>query len=203
LLASPYCSDYVVARNVINVQDKWARKWLEDTDAGKSWLDNIGFTGDLYYKPDRACEEKDPRPEILFAGINEGQTITSSPVDIYALIRAGDIFKNYKLEYGLGSDPGDWKTLVDTTEKQYQQPELIYKWDVINIPAGTVTLKLTVNSKNDTDAQKLIHINLSVPTATPTITLTPTVTPTASATLQPTSTATLAPTETATTIPTP
>jgi hypothetical protein len=203
LLASPYCSDYVVARNVINVEDKWARKWLENTEMGKSWLDNIGFTGDLYYKPDRACEEKDPRPEILFAGINEGQTITSSPVDIYALIRAGDLFKNYKLEYGKGSDPEDWKTLVETTDKQYQQPELIYRWDVIDIPSGTVTLKLTVKSKNDTDAQKLIHINLSVPTATPTITPTPSVTLTASPTLPPTPTTTLPPTETATIAPAP
>ncbi len=203
LLASPYCSDYVVARNVLNIEDPWARKWIEKTDSGKSWLEKINYTGDIYYKPERACEEKDPRPEILFAGINEGQTMTSSPVDIYALIRAGDLFKNYKLEYGQGSDPHDWKTLVDYTEKQYQQPELIYKWDVINIPAGTVTLKLTVNSKNDTNAQKTIHLNLSVPTATPTITPTPSVTPTASATVPPTSTATLTPTETSTVTPTP
>lgn len=190
LLASPYCSDYVVARNVLHIEDPWARKWIETTEAGKAWLEKINYTGDLYYKAERACEEKDPRPEILFAGINEGQTFTASPVDIYALIRAGDLFKNYRLEYGLGSDPKEWKTLVGSTDKQYQQPELIHSWDVMGLPAGTVSLRLTVNSKIDTNAQKVIHINLQVPTATPTITPTPTHTATASNTMPPTQTAT-------------
>jgi penicillin-binding protein 1C len=190
LLSSSYCSDYVVARNVLNIEDKWARKWIEDTDAGESWLDSIGYTGDIYYKADRECKESDPRPEILFAGINEGQTISTSPIDIYALIRGGDLFKNYKLEYGLGTDPGDWKTLVDNSDKQYQQPELIYTWNVTDIATGTITLRITINSTNETSAEKKIHLNLQVPTATPTITPTPTQTATMTETQPPTSTAT-------------
>ncbi|MBI9048499.1 MAG: transglycosylase domain-containing protein [Anaerolineaceae bacterium] len=190
LIASPYCSENIVARDVLYIQDKWGRKWVEDTDAGKSWLDKIGYSGNVYYKPDRACKETDSQPEILFAGLSEGQTINSSPVDVYAFIKAGDNFKNYKLEYGEGSDPDDWHTLVDKTEEQYSQPELIFTWDVMDISSGTVTLRLRVNGKSETYVQKILHLNLAVPTPTPTITPTPTETQTSTNTLPPTYTTT-------------
>ena len=141
--------------------------------AGKSWLEKIGYSGDIFYKPDRACKENDAQPEILFAGISEGQNITTSPVDIYALIKAGDNFKNYKLEYGKGSDPGEWHTLVDKKEEQYSQPERIYTWDISDLGSTTITLRLRVNGKSETYAQKVIHLNLAVSTKTPTITPTP------------------------------
>ena len=75
------------------------------------------------------------------------------------------------------TDPPEWKTLIEGQTEQYDPPERIYTWDVSDITAGTVTLRIYVTSTEDTYAEKRIRLNLQVPTSTPTITPTPTVTP--------------------------
>ena len=98
---------------------------------------------------------------------------------------------------GYGDNPADWKTLIEGITSQYNQPERIYSWDLKEVPAGRVTLRIYVNSTQDTFAERQIHLNIQVPTATPTITPTSTVTPTITNT--PTSTNTpLSPTDTPT-----
>ncbi len=44
LLASPDCSDFAVKKLGLNVTDKWAKKWIEDDDAGKAWAKKYDFT---------------------------------------------------------------------------------------------------------------------------------------------------------------
>ncbi|NPV75922.1 MAG: hypothetical protein HPY59_06035 [Anaerolineae bacterium] len=205
LKSSPYCSEYTKEEFALNVTDPWGVKWIRETNEGREWAKNIGFSDAIFFAPERECQASDPRVNILFAGLNENQTITTGPLDIYAVVTATQNFKDFRLEYGVGDNPVDWKTLIEGITSQYSQPERIYSWDLKDVPTGRVTLRIYVNSTQDTFAERQIHLNIQVPTPTPTITPTVTVTHTATSTptltstsLPPTMTPTLIPTETPT-----
>ncbi|HWQ03745.1 MAG TPA: transglycosylase domain-containing protein [Longilinea sp.] len=196
LRASAACSDYVDEKIAMNVTDPFARKWLRETDEGRTWASDHGFDDPIFFVPERDCQLSDPRPTMLFAAMKDGDTLTVNPIDIYAVIHTPDDLRRWRLEYGIGEEPAEWKTLLDNQTAQYENPEKIYSWDVTDISAGMVTLRMYMDSTEDTYAERIIHINLQVPTPTATLTPTATVTPTVTSTPRPSSTPT--PTETPT-----
>lgn len=196
LRASAACSDYVDEKVAMNVTDPFARKWLRETDEGRTWASDHGFDDPIFFVPERDCQLSDPRPTMLFAAMKDGDTLTVNPIDIYAVIHTPDDLRRWRLEYGIGEEPAEWKTLLDNQTAQYENPEKIYSWDVTDISAGMVTLRIYMDSTEDTYAERLIHINLQIPTPTATLTPTATITPTATSTLLPSLTPT--PTETPT-----
>jgi len=192
LKVSPYCSDFADEVFALNVEDSWAKKWIRETGQGQAWAEGMGFDDEIFFTPKRECDENAPRPKILFAGISDGQVITTSPLDIYALVDATDNYNKFRLEFGRGDDPVEWKKLVDSNSNRYTQPERIYTWDLEDVKAGTVTLRIYLTSTKGTYAERRIRLNIQVPTPTPTITPTPTQTSTPTETPTPT----LTPTET-------
>ena len=189
LLAGPACPDFTDEKFAINTYgDPWAARWIKETDQGKEWAQKAGFEPPVYIAPDRACKPEDPHAKLSFVGLAEGQTINTSPLEISAAIDGGADLRNWRLEYGLGSDPVTWNSLVPDTSSPVNPPNKIYSWDLKDIPAGQVTLRLTMNSTEDTRVETKIHLNIQVPTPTPTIT------PTATITLTPTVTSTVTPT---------
>ena len=105
------------------------------------------------------------------------------------------------MDYGVGLEPDDWETL-ERRNQPVDQSNPFYTWDLIEIPRGIITLRLFIQSTEDTYAEKEIIINLQVPTPTPTPTPTATLTPTPTATFTPTPTYTITPIPTNTSIPT-
>ncbi len=181
--ASAECPDYAEEKFTLNVNDPWAVSWIKDTDPGRSWAASVGFNWPITFLPKRECKASDPRPTIIFAGVGDNQTITHSPLDIYTVVKATANFKDFRLEWGPGEDPQEWKVLVDNITDQYPNPERIYTWDLSELPAGPVTLRVWLNSTDsDQHAEKRIHLTLNVPTPTPTATPTATVTPTMTST---------------------
>jgi penicillin-binding protein 1C len=200
LEASAECSGFSAEKFAINVQDYYARVWLRDTDEGRSWADSVGFEEPLFFVPDRACKNSDPRPNIYFAGLSEDQTITSSPLDIYAVVDvSSEPFGRYRLEWGEGNEPGEWKNLVDGLTNPIKSPDRLFTWDIKDVPAGSITLRIYLEGSDGHYAEKRLHLKLQVPTPTPTVTPTPTQTPTITAT----PTQTLTPTPTPSETPTP
>jgi penicillin-binding protein 1C len=177
LLASPYCSDYTEEKLAINVTDPYAIRWIRETSDGTSWAERQGFEQPFFFRPDRECKDTDARPHIEFAGISNGQTIETSPLDIYAIIDASENFARYRLEAGYGEDPSDWKVLKEGNTT-FDQPELIYTWDLMKLAKDTVTIRIYVESTVGTYAEKRITLKLKLPTPTPTETALPTMTPT-------------------------
>jgi membrane peptidoglycan carboxypeptidase len=210
LEASADCSGFTAEKFAINVQDFFARQWIRDTDDGRAWADSVGFEEPFFFVPDRACKGSDPRPNIYFAGLSEDQTITSSPLDIYSVVDvSSDPFGTYRLEWGEGNDPGEWKTLVDGLTQALKSPDRLFTWDIKEIPSGDITLRIYLEGQDGHYAEKRLHIKLQVPTPTPTVTPTPTMTPTITLTPTPTQTPTptltpsLTPSETPTLPPEP
>lgn len=201
LQASAACSEFTEEEFVLNVNEKWAVKWIQETSEGKNWAENLGFDIPVLFVPERECRADDPKPKIIFAGLSDGQAITVNPFDIYALVDATHNFKNMTLEYGRGSDPSNWELLFETNNN-YREVDMIYTWDLFEdeIEPGEITLRIRIESTEDGRyAEKKIRVNIQVATPTPTVTPTPTITPTPTQT--PTSTVT--PTQTITLPPPP
>ncbi len=203
LRASAACSDYTDEEFALNVTDVWAVAWIQYDSQGRSWAEQHGFSDPILFAPARECRLDDPRPNLSFASLTEGQTLTTSPVDIYGVAFASADFLNFQLDYGVGENPVEWHRLTESNQP-ITQATLIYKWDLAQIPSGIITLRLTMHSIRNTSAERMLHLNIQVPTQTPTATTTTTATatPTSTATITPTPTATLIPTSTPTaTIP--
>jgi penicillin-binding protein 1C len=198
--ASVACSDFTEDKFALNVTDPSAIKWIKETDDGKKWAKNQGFSDPIFFAPSRDCKQDDSRPQIIFSAFRDGDTITTSPLDIYAVVDANSGFKEFKLEYGIGDKPVEWKQLGDVFTQPVKQPDKIYTWDMKDVPPGKFSLRIHLTSDHDTYAEKQIVLVNQVPTATPTstATATPTQTPTITPTITPTVTETPVPTNTPT-----
>ncbi|HBY09163.1 MAG TPA: hypothetical protein DEH22_15805, partial [Chloroflexi bacterium] len=204
LLASAECNEFTENKTALNVSDPWAIKWIKEDSAGQAWAKSNGFKEPIFFSPTKTCTSNDPRPILSIAEPDSGDRIEDNPIDIYGQADATDNFYIYRLEYGRGDDPVEWEEIYKK-KVPVDEPEKLYEWDVSEIEAGVITLRLYMESTEDTYAEVRIQLNLQVPTPTPTPTQTPTDTPTPTVTPSPTWTPvpSLTPTPTWTISPTP
>ncbi len=173
LEASSACNDSTDTQTVINVSDPWARKWFGTRD-GRNWLDNNGFPSPPVYAPDRECSSNDPHPTLQL-NVNEGDVISQPTLAIQGTANATGGFKSWRLEFGLGNNPGDWTLLAQSDQPANNSS--MFNWDLSNLPNQTITLHLYVTGANGY-AEKFIHFTVALPTPTPTLTPFPTPTDT-------------------------
>jgi hypothetical protein len=200
LKASAECSQFTDDVSVLNVTDPFAKKWIKKDPQGKAWAEEMNFEDPVTFTPERECKASDPRPQLAITSPREDDTISSTPLDIFGQADATGNFDYFQLEWGPGDDPIEWETL-EKRNRPLTQPDKITSWDLSELPAGMVTLRLWIHSTLDTFAEVKLQINLQVPTPTPTPT--PTATATSTPTLTPTNTPTLIPTDTPTVTPVP
>jgi penicillin-binding protein 1C len=200
LRSSDECKDFVTTRLSLNVPDPWARNWILGDSQGQNWAQEMGFTDKVVFSPDRACRANDPHAQISFVSPEENATIKTNPLELFAVANATANFGSVRLEYGKGREPSEWISLVPAANSPVDSFTRLYSWDMADIKSEWVTLRLYLTSTDGNYAEKMLHIQLDLPTPTPTATLTPsptsTATPTETATL--TSTPTLTPSETST-----
>ncbi len=192
LRASSACPDFTKEEFALNVTDPWAIGWIQNNSEGKGWAADKGFSDPILFAPTRDCQAGDPHPIIEIASPTEGQTILVSPFDIIGKIDVSADFQNFTLEYGMGDNPSEWNE-VYVGSQPVSQVGKIYSWDLKSLPPGVITLKITLKNIRGGYAERLLHLNIQIPTPTPTVT--PSITPT------PTPTETLIPSPTQTNIP--
>ncbi len=202
-LASPECSQFTVEKLGLNVQDPWARQWIEEDKAGQEWAERMGFKKDeVFFVPQETCGADSPRPIVGFTDPPDGTTVTTSPLVIFGKAAATDEFKDWILEYGIGDSPATWPDLI-RRETPVEQPAKLLEWDLEGMPNGRITLRLTVRSKRGGKATVELNLVLAMPTPTPTPTATPTPTLTPTPTNTPTPSLTPSVTPTPSKTPTP
>jgi penicillin-binding protein 1C len=210
LVANDSCKDFVKNDVVMNVSDKWARKWLRTGD-GRDWLEAHDFPRNPAFGSDKECSGSDPHPVLDFQSPKNGDTISQTTLPIQGVIDVKNGgFTGWRLEYGNGNDPSDW-TVLTQGNNAFPQPGLIYTWDLSAVQGNQVTLRLYLENGEDGYAEKRVTLNLSLPTQTPSPTVSPTaIPPTAFPTdtpipviITPTETSTLSPTETPSDTPKP
>ncbi len=155
-------------------------------------------------KPERECRLDDPRPIISLIGVSDNVVIKDNPFVIAGVVDATANFKQFKIHWGEGPDPTEWKPLTpDWITYPISSAAEILSWDMTDIDADVITLRVTMHSTINTEVQKKWVLRLDIPTPTPTVTPTaiPTVTPTA--TMMPTLAPTVPPEATATPTPPP
>ncbi len=199
LRASQDCPDFTEQKLVLNVSDPSAKKWIKKDSKGQKWAAQMGFEDPVDFVPGRECRSDDPRPKLSFAYPRENDTIQASPLDVYVVADATDWFDSVSLEYGLGEDPDEW-IVLEKHRNPISEPGIMTSWDLRDLPPGRVTLRLYMNSTQDTYAETFLHLNIQVPTPTPLPTSTPLPTPTPTQTPTPTPTQTPTPMETVTPI---
>lgn len=193
LRATRACGELNDERMVLNVTDSFGRRWIRRDDDGEEWAESMGFEKPFTFAPDRECRADDARPQIAILAPRSGDTITTSQLEIFGQATATQFFDYFRLEYGLGEDPDEWK-LLEESKQPLAQPDKLYTWDLSEVPSGEITLRLYMHSTEDTYAEIKVRLNLQVPTPTPTPTPTETPTPTPTQTSTPTTTPTITPT---------
>ena len=200
LLSSPDCTNnYIDDHMAINVTEEWARDWIRQNKNGQQWARDMGFT-DTFFVPDRTCTASDPRPQLQIVGLQDGQTIMQSSLDISIVANATAGFRSWRLDWSSSQNPGIWNALTGDMNTPVPTASDVYSWDLTGMPDGQITLRLYMKGDGSNFADQNIHLNLIIPTPTPLPTSTPTLTPTVTPTLVPTDTPTqtTAPTATAT-----
>ncbi|TLM97907.1 hypothetical protein FDZ73_24305, partial [bacterium] len=142
LAVSSACEGYSQEKFILNITDKWAKKWIQESPDGQKWATANGFNPPVTFAPERACKADDPRPTLVFVGVEDHQTIFQNPLDLYAVVNATSDFKDFYLEYGVGESPHDWTRLVEVGGHPSDQPQKLLTWNLDNIPSGIVTLRL-------------------------------------------------------------
>jgi penicillin-binding protein 1C len=195
LLASEVCSDFTEEKLTLKVSDPWAIKWIKENGAGQEWAKRMGFSDPVVFTPERECKSTDPRPTVMFVGLADGMSITHSPLDLYVIVTTPVNFRQFVLMWGRGDNPTQWDAMLDS-QTQYTEPTKLYSLDLYRVNYPRITLRIAVQSSQNTWINYDIHLNVLVPTLVPTVTPLPTETP------WPTETPTLIPTETLTPIET-
>src|SRR5262249_21511962 len=140
-----------------------------------NWLDDNNFSVPPVYSPERECNNGDPHP-ILELNVNDGDIEPNPTLAIIGTANATGGFKSWRLEFGLGNDPSNWTTLAQGN--QSVKNDLIFNWDMSNLPSGTITLHLYV-AGTDGYAEKFVHFTLAIaPPPPPPATITPFPSPT-------------------------
>jgi membrane carboxypeptidase/penicillin-binding protein len=190
LLASPECTNnYIDDRLAINVTEEWARNWISQNKNGQQWARDMGFTNN-FFVPDHTCTASDPRPQLQFVGLQDGQTITASSLDINIVANATSGFRSWRLDWSSSQHPGNWNRLTGDINTPILTPSDVYTWNLTGMPNGQITLRLYMQGDGSNYADQNIHLILIVPTPTPMPTSTPTPVPTVTPSPIPTDTPT-------------
>jgi len=176
LIAGNACEDYAKRELVMNVSDDWARKWFKTGD-GRAWLESHELPRNPTYKPERECSSTDSHPVIQFNNPNDNDTITETELRIRGIIDVENGgFTSWRLEYGVGDDPSEWK-LLEEGQNSFKENSIIHIWDLQDFKPNRVTLRIYLSNGEDRYAEKRITLTFNLPTPTPEPTLTPTLIP--------------------------
>lgn len=199
--ASSECSGSTSSIYSLNVTDSSAVSWITTTDQGKAWAASIGFEAPIKFAPTKTCSKNEPKASVSFTNLSNGQSFSQSPIDIYGIVDATGLFKDFYLEFGYGQNPSKWAKIVKPGGGASNSPRKLISWDISDLKQELVTLRLVAESTNKGHVEAVVRIKLSLPTPTPT--LTPTETPTMTPTETPTATPSPIPTEIPTETPVP
>jgi len=204
LLATEYCSDHVVEKVMVVIEDPHGREWAQS---------HPDYFGGIPLAPLDECTESVARPVVMIMGPVQ-DSVVQGVVSIVGTVQLPN-FDRYEVQYGQGADPRTWDWLSGPHLAQVRDGTLS-QWDVRGLAPGIYTLRVRAFDKEQRRFDGQVRVIVIGPTATatvsstatsvstPTLTVTPsaTIVPTLepSPTTQPTATPVATPTPTATVV---
>jgi membrane peptidoglycan carboxypeptidase len=195
--ASDVCGNFRDEVVTINVTEFWAGEWLLDTADGQAWAEEMDFSDPLIFVPQEDCSSDDDPAVIEWIGLSDGETVTTPDLPLVLKIWGGARFRRFVISYSLSSSPNNWHEIGSFTDQHKNGGEVTI-WDISELPAGEINLRVRMAGSVGVYALKTIKLNIQVPTPTPTETPSPTPTLTPTSTDIPTPTSTSTPTASAT-----
>lgn len=168
------CKGSTEERLLVNVSDPWAQRWLVETDTGRAWAENNGFSRPLYFRPERACRASDPRPTMQIVSPSNGSTILAEVIDVRIVLDVPDDYEGFSIAIEHSSFEG-WRTVGEFPALSIKEPQKALDLDLSAFD-GRVKIRLRVQGRDERFDEVIAEITLQQPT--PTVTPTPTMTPT-------------------------
>jgi hypothetical protein len=140
----------------------------------------MGFDKPYVFATTDTCDKANSIPTLKILSPGDGETITTSPFDIYVLADASSNFRDFRLEYSTADKPKNWIRLTDWISDPAKAPTKIFSWDLLGQGlSGDLNLRLYMRNDKGGYAERIIQIHTDLQTPTPTATPSPTETPTA------------------------
>lgn len=74
-----------------------------------------------------------------------------------------DHFESYRVEFGLGSDPVSFTTIIDTVTQVSLENAVLASWDTSSLPEGVYTLKITAKDCVGNESEQRVQVIVSKP----------------------------------------
>lgn len=94
-----------------------------------------------------------PSPTVVITWPTEGAMVSKLVRVTGSAIGAG--FAGYRLDYGMGYDPTEWITVVESTTPAQQS--LIGEWNTLGLPDGLYALRLQVDTRQGEQYESIVH----------------------------------------------
>jgi len=167
LRANEFCDDYVVEETFADINDPSAVEWLNTTQAGRAYAQQVGLPTPLQAPPAQACSQGQTLPSISISFPNVNSTVTGQ-VAIRGQVQAPN-FAQYELSYSGANQPNTFVPITTSTTPVPTNGSELGVWDTMPLPNGNYTIRLTVTSTNGGIIVEDIPVTVDnpVPTATP------------------------------------
>ncbi len=157
LRANDFCTGHVIERNFVEIGEAAALEWLNDTEAGQAYADELGLSRPILPPPQAACAQGQAAPLINISSPNAGAVIRGA-VEIRGQVQAPE-FDKFELLYARADAPEDFFPISASLVQMPQYGTPLGSWDTIatQAPNGDYILRLAASSLHGG------HINFDLP----------------------------------------
>jgi len=190
LVANEFCTDFIVDRSYINIDDASAVAWLNTNPAGQTWAQNRTIELPVQAPPTDACTQDTPSPTLIVASPAANQSVNSMTIIEGAIDAPG--FQSYEFQVSNADvAPTDFSGALGQVypNPQPQAGSILGTVDFSQFPNGNYILRVVLRGQDDAVANYDIPVQVNnnaapppteapppaevLPTSTPAPTLTP------------------------------
>lgn len=169
LRANEFCDDYVTEGTFASINDPSAVDWLNTTNEGRAYAQQVGLPIPLQAPPANECSQGQTLPSVSVSAPNANSTVQG---EVAILGQAqGPNFARYELSYVSASNPNTFFPITTSQTQVTTNGSELGRWNTLNgsIPNGQYIIRLTaVSTVNGTIVIDVpVTVDNPVPTATP------------------------------------
>ena len=169
LRANEFCDDYVTEGTFASINDPSAVDWLNTTNEGRAYAQQVGLPIPLQSAPANECSQGQTLPSVSVSAPNANSTVMG---EVAILGQAqGPNFARYELAYASASNPSTFFPITTSQTQVTANGSQLGTWNTLNgsIPNGQYIIRLTaVSTANGTIVIDVpVTVDNPLPTATP------------------------------------
>ena len=158
LRANEFCASHVVERNFAAIADPAALDWLNNTEEGGQYAEQLDLILPVRPPPQEACAQGQTLPLVNISSPNKGQVMRGA-FEIRGQVQAPD-FDKFELLYASVDDPETFYPISASLVQMPQYGTPLGTWDTVasQAPNGDYILRLAASSLNG----GFIHFDINI-----------------------------------------